>query len=64
MEEKHRHKKHRIVMKNYTRCVAPLKCTHSAHGYITWHEVCLCGAVRLINTNKNYKEVGKWEKLG
>lgn len=54
-----------IPEKTETRCysgsVNPWHENRAAHGGVTLHEECSCGAVRAVNSNGRHAENGEWQ---
>jgi len=48
----------------YERCVAKFGICHpKAHGNITWHQRCNCGATKEVNVNNSFREQGAWVEV-
>jgi hypothetical protein len=58
---KHKAKAKETTTTGWTHCVAAGDCDGSAHGGVTYREVCACGAVRYIESNGAHRETSAWD---
>ena len=66
MIPEHKHKANDTYdTRRYERCVAKSghPCHPEAHGNITWHQRCNCGATKEVNVNNSFREQGAWVEV-
>ena len=62
----HRHRSDNYdVAFAFVRCVVKSghPCHPEAHGNITWHQRCNCGATKEVNVNNSFREQGAWVEV-
>ncbi len=61
MAHKHKAKSKDTIIAAWTHCVIGSDCSGSAHGNVVRHEVCACGAVRMVESNDGHQESSEWD---
>lgn len=56
----HRHFPSSIQIRSFSGPVSRRE-TPAAHGNVTEHQVCRCGARRRVNLNGGHREAGPWQ---
>lgn len=54
------HKAISEVTRGFTGCVAAADCDPRAHGGVSIHDTCSCGATRVCNVNQTWGEESEW----
>jgi hypothetical protein len=56
--------RHRVASTDYRPFVGPVAQpqNQAAHGNVTLHQGCRCGAVRRVNVNGHHAEYGAWSE--